>query len=281
MNAAKLNQVELWQLDECDSRIKAWEGREIQLEVRVGAKRECLSKLVARLKHDRIDDNAGDERNEEGLSDCFFPQYNANPGASRLGRGTERGVRRDSCAIVSFKTARRRVAQTSSRVMCDICERSVSSFHGCLLSDSGQSQFKREQFIRAGCLMMTGIERWESHECNKPGQLRTDCSESRKRIAEKGNKTERVETTAAVQRVMVETSEYDDGMLIGSRFGYVSQLTTRGTIPPLSPISGPLIEQRGYKNVHRKERGFKTLIESSRLVHIMSVLSLERNHLFG
>ena len=47
MNAAKLNQVELWQLDECDSRIKAWEAREIQLEVRVGAERECLSKLVA------------------------------------------------------------------------------------------------------------------------------------------------------------------------------------------------------------------------------------------
>ena len=57
MNAAKGKQFELWQLDECDLRIKALEAREIQLELRVGAKRECLSKLVARLKHDRIDDD--------------------------------------------------------------------------------------------------------------------------------------------------------------------------------------------------------------------------------
>ena len=82
--------VELLRLEECDSRIKAWEAREIQLEVRVGAKRECLSKLVARLKHDRIDDDAEDERNEEGLRDCFSPQYYTNPGVSPLRRGTER-----------------------------------------------------------------------------------------------------------------------------------------------------------------------------------------------
>ena len=62
----------------------------------------------------------------------------------------------------------------------------------------------------------------------------------------------------------VETSEYDDGMLIGSRFGFVSELTTGGTSPPLSPISGCLTEQRGYKKVHWKERGFNTLVESSR-----------------
>ena len=70
--------------------------------------------------------------------------------------------------------------------------------------------------------MMTGIERRESHECNKPGQLRTDCSVSKKRIAEKGNKPKgkRVETTAALQGVMVETLEFDDGMLIESRFGF-------------------------------------------------------------
>ena len=55
-------------------------------------------------------------------------------------------------------------------------------------------------------------------------------------------KRERVETTALLQRVMVETSEYDDGMLIGSRFGFVSELTTRGTAPPLSPISGSSTE---------------------------------------
>ena len=89
MNAATLNQVELWHFDECDLRIKAWEARDIQLEVRVGAKRECLSKLVARLKRDRIDDDAEDERNEEGLRDCFFPQYHANPGVYPLRRPTE------------------------------------------------------------------------------------------------------------------------------------------------------------------------------------------------
>ena len=79
--------------------------------------------------------------------------------------------------------------------------------------------------------MMTGIERRESHDCTKPGQLRTDCSVHKKHIAEKGNKPKgkRVETTAVVQGVMVDTSEYDDGMLIGSRFSFVSELTTRGT----------------------------------------------------
>ena len=50
----------------------------------------------------------------------------------------------------------------------------------------------------------------------------------KKRIAEKGNKPKgkRVETTAVVQEVMVETLEYDDGVLIESRFGFVSELTT-------------------------------------------------------
>ena len=136
--------------------------------------------------------------------------------------------------------------------MCDSCEQSVSSFQSCLFSESGQSQIKREQFIRTGCLMITGIERWESHEFNKPGHLRTDCSVCKKRIAEKGNtpKGKRVETTAVVQEVMVETLESDDGMLIESRFCFVSELTTRGTAPPLSPISGSSIEQRGYKKVH-------------------------------
>ena len=43
--------------------------------------------------------------------------------------------------------------------MCDRCERSVSSFQGCLFAESGQSRR----------LMMIGIERWESHECNKLG----------------------------------------------------------------------------------------------------------------
>ena len=39
-------------------------------------------------------------------------------------------------------------------------------------------------------------------------------------------------------------------MLIESRFGFVSVLTTRGTTPPLSPISESSIEQRGYNKVH-------------------------------
>ena len=218
MNAAKEEQLKLSQLDEYGSRIEAWEAREIQLEVRVGAKRECLSKLVARLKYNRIDDDAEDERDEEVLCDCQYPQHYANPGVSPLRRRTERGARRNSCAIVSFKTALRRVVQTSSRVKCVICERSVYSFQGCLLSDSGQSKFKREQFIRAGCLTLTDIKRWESHERNKPGHLRTDFSVYKKRIADKGNKPKgkRVETTNLVRGVMVRTSEYDDGMLIES-----------------------------------------------------------------
>ena len=33
--------------------------------------------------------------------------------------------------------------------------------------------------------MMAGIERCESHECNKPGQLQTDFSVYMKHIAEK------------------------------------------------------------------------------------------------
>ena len=45
MNAAMLKHVELWQLDECDSRIKAWEARGIQLEVRVDAKRKMLVEI--------------------------------------------------------------------------------------------------------------------------------------------------------------------------------------------------------------------------------------------
>ena len=39
--------------------------------------------------------------------------------------------RRDSCDIISGKTVRRRVVQTSSRVMCDSCRRAVSAVQGC------------------------------------------------------------------------------------------------------------------------------------------------------
>ena len=72
MNAAKRKQFDLWQLDECDLTVKAWEAREIQLEVRVGAKRECLSKMVAWLEHDRIDDDAEDERDKEVLCELLI-----------------------------------------------------------------------------------------------------------------------------------------------------------------------------------------------------------------
>ena len=150
--------------------------------------------------------------------DQELKQYCTSPGESPLERRKEREMRRDSCgkvqmvftegddirvlgATVSFKTSRRRAVRTRSQVMCDSCELSVSSFQGCLLSESGQSQFKRGQFIRTGCLMMTGIEHWESYECNKPGHLRNECSVYKKRIAEKGHKPkgERIETIAVVQ----------------------------------------------------------------------------------
>ena len=64
--------VELWQLEKCDLRIEAWEAGEIQLEVRVGAKRVFMPKLGARLKHDRIDDDAEDERNEKACAIAYF-----------------------------------------------------------------------------------------------------------------------------------------------------------------------------------------------------------------
>ena len=52
--------------------------------------------------------------------------------------------------------------------------------------------------------MIAGCERWESHKCNKTGQLRTDCSVYKKCIAEKRNKPKgkRVETAAVVKGLM-------------------------------------------------------------------------------
>ena len=41
-----------------------WKARESELGVRVG---ECLLKWVAELKHDRIDDDAEDERAKQDL----------------------------------------------------------------------------------------------------------------------------------------------------------------------------------------------------------------------
>ena len=62
--------------------------------------------------------------------------------------------------------------------------------------------------------------------------------------------------------MMVETLEYDDCMLIENRFGFVSELTTRGATPPLFPISGSSIEKLGYKKEHWTERRLSTLAES-------------------
>ena len=45
-------------------------------------KRECLPKVGARLKHDRIDDDAEDERNKKVSRECLFPPYYTNPGIS-------------------------------------------------------------------------------------------------------------------------------------------------------------------------------------------------------
>ena len=53
MNAAKLKQVELLQLEKGDARIKSWKARVIQSGA-LGAKRECLSKLVTRENHDHM-----------------------------------------------------------------------------------------------------------------------------------------------------------------------------------------------------------------------------------
>ena len=61
------------------------------------------------------------------------------------------------------------------------------------------------------------------------------------------------------------------------RFGRVSELTTRSTTLPLSPITGSSFEQRGYKKVHWRERGLNTFVESSQLVLVRSVSSLEQN----
>ena len=143
MNAAKLKQAALRQLEKRDVTINSWKARVIQSGT-LGAKRERLSKLVARLKHDRTDDDAEDERNEEVLCECFFPQYIVSPGTSPTMRRTRCNVRRDSCDVVSFKTVRQRAVQTSSQVMCGSCRRAVSAGQGCWSSDSEQSHFKQE-----------------------------------------------------------------------------------------------------------------------------------------
>ena len=103
----------------------------------LGTKRECLSQLAARLKHDRIDDDAE-----------YDAVHSASPRVSPIRRRTESEVRRDSCATVSCKTVRRRVVQTNSQVMSDSGRRSVSAVQSSLFSDFGQSHFNQEQFLR-------------------------------------------------------------------------------------------------------------------------------------
>ena len=211
MNAAKLKQAESSQLEKCDARIKSWKARVIQSGA-LGAKRECLSKLVARLKHDCTDDDAEDERNEEVLCDCFFPQYIVSPGTSPTMRRTKCKVRRDSCDIVSFKTVRRRVVQTSSQVMCDSCRRAVSAGQGCWLSDSDQSHFKQEQPLCTGLLddgwylLNVGILMNASRHCTRTPA----CARNALPGKETSPKGKRAETTAVVQGVMVETWKYED-----------------------------------------------------------------------
>ena len=112
---------------------------------------------------------------------------------------------------------------------------------------------------------------------------------------ETGPKGERFETTAVVRVVMVETWKYDHedyAFVFGNEviadvqrrekhsctdgasrstccFGYVSELTPRGTAPPLSWIAGSSIDRRGYKKVLWKERRLNKLAESSRLVPVL------------
>ena len=90
MNVAKLKQTELWPLEKCDARLESWKARVTQSGA-LDAKCDCLSKSVARLKHDRADDDAEDERNEEVLCDCFFLQHIERPGTSPTRRRTKWG----------------------------------------------------------------------------------------------------------------------------------------------------------------------------------------------
>ena len=93
--------------------------------------------------------------------------------------------------------------------------------------------------------MKGGIERWEYEDEDD--------------VFEFGR-----EVTADVQRR--ETHNCIGGASRSAcRFGREAELTTRSTTPPLSPITGSSIEQRGCKKVHWKERRLNTLAHSSRL----------------
>ena len=94
--AAKMKQSYLRRLEKCDVRIKSWETRGVQLKAPCAA-RECLPKLVVRLKHASDDDDTEDERDEEVVLDaCVYSHRTASPGASPLRRRTVRDVLKDS-----------------------------------------------------------------------------------------------------------------------------------------------------------------------------------------
>ena len=69
-----------------------------------------------------------------------------------------------------------------------------------------------------------------------------------------------LEQQLVVQRVVVKTLEYDDGILIWSHFGFVFGLTTRGRTPP---ISGSAIEQAWVQESSRMLMQYVGRVKSS------------------
>ena len=250
----KTKQFELWQAVTCDVRIKSWKVRESQLGVRAGAKRECWSEWAVRVKLDRIDDDAEDERDKAVMCDCFSSQCKVSPGSSPWRRRTKCEVRQDSCdkehivvaesdaihmpcSVVSFQTARRRVVQKQFANR-GVCGWSVSAVQGWLCSDSGQlqerKQAKRKEKRKNSCGTRSDGRKWKY--------------EDQDYLFEFGH-----EMRADVQRL--ETHNCTDGASRSAcRLGYVSELTTRGKALPLSSIAGSSIAPRGYRKVQWKER---------------------------
>ena len=114
-NAAKTKRNELWM--RCENQVM--ESKKESAGVRVGAKRECLSKWAVRVKLHRIDDDAEDERDKEVM--CAF--HSAMQALDHLRGGDGQSVKCDEtvltkntvvaesdaihmlCSVVSFKTA--------------------------------------------------------------------------------------------------------------------------------------------------------------------------------
>ena len=85
--------------------------------------------------------------------------------------------------------------RASSRVVCDSCGWSVPAAQGVLLSDSGQSRRKQEQFLCAGCLMTASTE---FSEVSKVPEVQES-------LVVEPPKGVRDETAAVVQRAVAET----------------------------------------------------------------------------